>query len=390
MGNILSVQKVQKYYGNKASLTRALDVISFDVEQGEFLAIMGASGSGKTTLLNCISTIDKVTAGHIFVAGKDITGLKGKELNRFRRQELGFIFQDFNLLDTLTAYENIALALSIQKTPVREMEERIRQAAQELGYVKPQRKNIQKNVSNESRKYCVGIAQMAVQETPEEWYCMVLKNAVEQACFARNLETVPLFLAEGLSAKEIGRELQGIIAIGVFPEYMIEQLRTYTENIVFLGDGPDDSKYYSVVPHHTLAIELALNHLLVNGHRKIAFIGSKNKKEAALFEMQMFAFLHAMSCKGEVGSIVEYGGSQEEVKSSLKDMCERIQPTALLWGCVYTAGNGHFHTRGYECCGLQHDQTAGLLRYSPNSSTDHASGNGRSGIVLAGANVGWR
>ena len=133
MGNILSVQKVQKYYGNKASLTRALDVISFDVEQGEFLDIMGASGSGKTTLLNCISTIDKVTAGHIFVAGQDITGLKGKELNRFRRQELGFIFQDFNLPDTLTAYENIALALSIQKTPVREMDERIRQAAEELG-----------------------------------------------------------------------------------------------------------------------------------------------------------------------------------------------------------------------------------------------------------------
>ncbi|MBS5141275.1 MAG: LacI family DNA-binding transcriptional regulator [Clostridium sp.] len=203
--------------------------------------------------------------------------------------------------------------------------ERIRQAAQELGYVKPQRKNIQKNVSNESRKYCVGIAQMAVQETPEEWYCMVLKNAVEQACFSRNLETVPLFLAEGLSAKEIGRELQGIIAIGVFPEHVIQQLRTYTENIVFLGDGPDDSKYYSVVPHHTLAIELALNHLLVNGHRKIAFIGSKNKKEAALFEMQMFAFLHAMSCKGEVGSIV-------------KDMCERIQPTALLLGAGVSAG----------------------------------------------------
>ena len=133
MGNILSVQKVQKYDGNKASLTRALDVISFDVEQGEFLAIMGASGSGKTTLLNCISTIDKVTAGHIFVAGKDITGLKGKELNRFRRQELGFIFQDFNLLDTLTAYENIALALSIQKAPVSKMDERIRQAAEELG-----------------------------------------------------------------------------------------------------------------------------------------------------------------------------------------------------------------------------------------------------------------
>lgn len=276
--------------------------------------------------------------------------------------------------------------------------ERIRQAAQELGYVKPQRKNIQKNVSDESRKYCVGIAQMTLQETSEEWYYMVLKNAVEQACFARNLETVPLFFAEGQSAKEIGRELHGIIAIGVFPDHVIQELRTYTENIVFLGDGPDDSKYYSVVPHHTLAVELALTHLFAKGHRKIAFIGSKNKKEAALFEMQIFAFLHAMSCKGEVGSIVEYGGAPEEVRASLKDMYDRIQPTALLLGagvsgrccCIYTAGNGHFHTRGYECCGLQHHQTAGLLWHSPNGSTDYASGNGGSGIVLAGANVGWR
>ena len=77
---------------------------------------MGASGSGKTTLLNCISTIDKVTSGHIYVAGNDITKLRGNSLNKFRREELGFIFQDFNLLDTLTAYENIALALSIQNS----------------------------------------------------------------------------------------------------------------------------------------------------------------------------------------------------------------------------------------------------------------------------------
>ena len=95
MAKILSVKQVQKYYGNKSSLTKALDVISFDVEGGEFVAIMGASGSGKTTLLNCISTIDKVTAGHIYVAGADITGLKGKELNRFRREELGFIFAGY-------------------------------------------------------------------------------------------------------------------------------------------------------------------------------------------------------------------------------------------------------------------------------------------------------
>ena len=93
---------------------------------------MGASGSGKTTLLNCISTIDRVTAGHIFVAGEDITKLKGNSLNKFRREELGFIFQDFNLLDTLTAYENIALALSIQNVNVNEIDQRIKEVAKKL------------------------------------------------------------------------------------------------------------------------------------------------------------------------------------------------------------------------------------------------------------------
>lgn len=93
---------------------------------------MGSSGSGKTTLLNCISTIDKVTAGHIFVGGTDITKLKGNDLNKFRREDLGFIFQDFNLLDTLTAYENIALALSIQNVSSKEIDKRIKKVAKEL------------------------------------------------------------------------------------------------------------------------------------------------------------------------------------------------------------------------------------------------------------------
>ena len=115
MSEILKIDKIEKYYGNKSSLTKAIDNLSFNVEEGEFVAIMGASGSGKTTLLNCISTIDKVTSGHIYVAGNDITKLRGNSLNKFRREELGFIFQDFNLLDTLTSYENIALALTIQK-----------------------------------------------------------------------------------------------------------------------------------------------------------------------------------------------------------------------------------------------------------------------------------
>ena len=127
--------KIEKYYGNKSSLTKAIDNLSFDVEKGEFVAIMGASGSGKTTLLNCISTIDKVTSGHIYVAGNDITKLRGNSLNKFRREELGFIFQDFNLLDTLTAYENIALALSIQNVNSREIDTRIKKVAKELDIV---------------------------------------------------------------------------------------------------------------------------------------------------------------------------------------------------------------------------------------------------------------
>ncbi len=132
MQTILNVQNIEKYYGNRGNVTKAVDDISFDVQQGEFIGIMGSSGSGKTTLLNCISTIDTVTAGHIFIGGKDITSLNSKKLSKFRREQLGFIFQDFNLLDTLTAYENIALALTIIKTPVSEIDIRIQQVAKTL------------------------------------------------------------------------------------------------------------------------------------------------------------------------------------------------------------------------------------------------------------------
>lgn len=132
MENILEVQNVEKYYGNKSNLTKAVDNISFNVKKKEFVGIMGASGSGKTTLLNCISTIDKVTTGHILINGDDITKLKGNKLNKFRREELGFIFQDFNLLDTLTAYENIALALTIQKRNVHEIDKKVKDIAKKL------------------------------------------------------------------------------------------------------------------------------------------------------------------------------------------------------------------------------------------------------------------
>ena len=132
MKKVLEVKNIEKYYGNRSNLTKAIDNISFDVEEGEFVGIMGASGSGKTTLLNCISTIDKVTAGNIIINGNDITKLKGNNLNKFRREELGFIFQDFNLLDTLTCYENIALALTIQRVNPKEIDERVNRIAEKL------------------------------------------------------------------------------------------------------------------------------------------------------------------------------------------------------------------------------------------------------------------
>ena len=132
MEKVLEVKNIEKYYGNKSNLTKAIDNISFDIQKGEFVGIMGASGSGKTTLLNCISTIDRVTAGKIIINNRDITKLKGNELNKFRREELGFIFQDFNLLDTLTAYENIALALTIQRVKPSEIETRVQEIAKKL------------------------------------------------------------------------------------------------------------------------------------------------------------------------------------------------------------------------------------------------------------------
>ena len=113
----LSVKNLQKTYGGKGSHTNALRGLDLRVFPGEFVGIMGPSGSGKTTFLNCISTIDSPTSGSIQVDGQELTKLRGKTLSRFRRERLGFIFQDCNLLDTLTGLENIALALTISGTP---------------------------------------------------------------------------------------------------------------------------------------------------------------------------------------------------------------------------------------------------------------------------------
>lgn len=130
---LLSVRQIEKVYGNRDSVTRALSGVSFDVMPGEFVGIMGPSGSGKTTLLNCVATIDTVTSGHILVDGRDITALRSRQLSRFRRDDLGFVFQDSNLLDTLTGFENVALALTIKGTPAMEVQRRVADVAAALG-----------------------------------------------------------------------------------------------------------------------------------------------------------------------------------------------------------------------------------------------------------------
>ena len=132
MKEVLKLKHIQKYYGNGGNVTKAIQDISFSVQEGEFVGIMGASGSGKTTLLNCISTIDTVSAGHIYLDGTDVTEINEKQIARFRRENLGFVFQDFNLLDTLTISENIALALTINKVPAGEIDGRVRGMAEKL------------------------------------------------------------------------------------------------------------------------------------------------------------------------------------------------------------------------------------------------------------------
>ena len=124
MQNILKIENLKKYYGTKNNITKAIDNISFTVNEGEFVAIMGASGSGKTTLLNCISTIDTVTTGKIIIKDRDIAS--------FRRNNLGFVFQDFNLLDTLTIAENISLSLIINKKNENKIDEMVNDIAKRL------------------------------------------------------------------------------------------------------------------------------------------------------------------------------------------------------------------------------------------------------------------
>ena len=133
MNEVLKIEHLKKYYGNSNNITKAVDDISFNIKEGEFVAIMGASGSGKTTLLNTIATIDNVTSGHIYVGGIDITTLKEKDVANFRKDNLGFVFQDFNLLDTLSIGENIAMSLVINRENPEVVDKKVNDIAKKLG-----------------------------------------------------------------------------------------------------------------------------------------------------------------------------------------------------------------------------------------------------------------
>lgn len=133
MSTVIETKDLGKIYGSKAVAFTALHGINLKVEEGEFLGIMGPSGAGKTTLLNLLSTIDVPTTGNIIFNGKDITQLKNKELSLFRRDKIGFIFQDFNLLDTMTVEDNIALPLALSKVNHKEIQNKVKQLSEFFG-----------------------------------------------------------------------------------------------------------------------------------------------------------------------------------------------------------------------------------------------------------------
>ena len=153
MDTIIKVCEVEKFYGNKDTITKAVNRISFEVEKGEFTAIMGASGSGKTTLLNLLATVDQVTSGHIFYDNMDITTLKEEEVAKFRKENLGFVFQDFNLLDTLTLEENVILAMTLHKKKKQEIQQTVASVMRALG-IWEYRKKFPYQVSGGQKQRC--------------------------------------------------------------------------------------------------------------------------------------------------------------------------------------------------------------------------------------------
>ena len=221
MEHILSLDQVRKYYGaNTNHITKAVDGISMSVDKGEFTAIMGASGSGKTTLLNCISTIDTVTSGHIFVNNQDITTIKEKDFADFRRENLGFIFQDFNLLDTLTIEENISLSLIINKKNPSVIQNKVQQISAKLG-ISDILSKFPYEVSGGQKQRCA--CARALINSPKLILADEPTGALDSKASRMLLETM----------SDINTQLQATILMGTHDPFCA----SFCERILFLKDG---------------------------------------------------------------------------------------------------------------------------------------------------------
>jgi len=217
---LLQVKHINKYYGMGANRTTALCDVSFSVEKGDFIGIMGASGSGKTTLLNCLSTIDAASSGEVILDGMDITKLSEKDVAAFRRENLGFIFQDSNLLDTLTMEENIGLPLTIKNFPSDDIDKKTREIAETLGITETLKK-FPYQVSGGQKQRCA--AARAVVTDPK----LVLADEPTGALDSKSART----LMEMLS--KLNKTLDTTILLVTHDPLAA----SYANRVLFLRDG---------------------------------------------------------------------------------------------------------------------------------------------------------
>ena len=220
MKELIKIDDVEKYYGNGTNITKAVNRVDFQVDKGEFIAIMGPSGSGKTTLLNMIATVDKVTAGHIYYENVDITEMDDDALADFRRESLGFVFQDFNLLDTLTIEENIVLALSLRGVEKKEIEKRVNDITKRLGISKI-RDKFPYEVSGGQKQRCA--CARAIVNTPQIILADEPTGALDSKSSQMLLETFQI----------MNEELKATILMVTHDAFSA----SYCKRILFLKDG---------------------------------------------------------------------------------------------------------------------------------------------------------
>lgn len=216
----IRVCDVEKYYGTDTNVTKAVDRVSFTVQAGEFVGIMGASGSGKTTLLNMLSTIDRVTAGHIYYGDTDITELKEEALSEFRKENLGFVFQDYNLLDTLTIEENIVLAMTLHSHNKKEIRKKCEDMLRLLG-IEEIRDKFPYQVSGGQKQRCA--CARALIHHPK----LILADEPTGALDSRAAQT----LLE--TFRKMNHELQSTILMVTHDAFSA----SYCSRILFLKDG---------------------------------------------------------------------------------------------------------------------------------------------------------